>query len=234
MKFVSAAMLLVPTLALAQPSAGGDEPPPPQPPPQPIMQQPPPPPPQPPPPMASGDATEEHHPAGLAFAIGLGYIFPTSLETPNVTSVRVRLPGGLTFEPRVAFANESQKMSVAGTDTTTSTTELGLGALIRYPVIKSGRVDLEAVGSVDLDNTKVDPDGADNNTTTTTLSVSWGLSINYWFTKHWNLSLTAENPLFSYTKQTQEQAGGMETTSSTTNVGLIFEPVVFLMVHLYN
>jgi len=233
MKLVSAALLLVPSLALAQPAGGGDEPPPPPPPPNPVVTQPPPPPPPQPQPVAK-EGTEEHHPDKLAIAIGLGYLLPTSLETPNVTSVRLRLPSGLTFEPRVAFANESQTSGMTGAETTTSTTELGLGALIRYPVIKSGRVDLEAVGSVDVDNTKVDPDGADNNTTTTTIGVSWGLAINYWITKHWDLSLTAENPLFSYSKQTQEQAGGMETTTSTTNVGLIFEPVVFLMVHLYN
>ena len=36
----------------------------------------------------------------LAFSIGigLGYRFPTSLQTPNVTSARFRLGSGLTFE----------------------------------------------------------------------------------------------------------------------------------------
>ena len=233
MKLITAALVLAPTLALAQP--GGDEPPPPTPP-QPVVNPPPQPPPQPPQPVVHEHEAKlgEDHPSELAFAIGLGYILPTSLETPNVTSVRLRLPSGLTFEPRIAFANSSQTTGMTGNETTTSTTELGLGALVRYPAIVHGKVDLEIVGLVDLDNTKINPDGADNDTTTTTFTIAWGLALDYWFTHHWNLSLTATNPLFSYTTTSMEMGAGVESKNSTTNVGLIFDPVVALMVHLYN
>src|SRR5688572_20458185 len=35
-------------------------------------------------------------PDGMAMGLGVGYMLPTSLQTPNITSFRLRLGGGLT------------------------------------------------------------------------------------------------------------------------------------------
>ena len=177
----------------------------------------------------TGDRPEE-----LAFAIGLGYVFPTSLETPNITSVRVRLPSGITLEPRLIFANANHDTDDGVTKVTDTTTEVGLGALVRIPAIRHGRTDFEILAAADIDNLKDNPDGDNNNTTTTTLSVSWGLAINYWIGRHWAFSLSATNPLVTYTKKKQEMGAGAVTATTDTSFGIIFDPVVFAMFHLYN
>jgi len=220
-----------------QPSGGPDTPPENPPPPQPPPPQSPPPRPMPPPePPAvvhhdTGDRPEE-----LAFAIGLGYVFPTSLETPNITSVRLRLPSGLTFEPRVIFASTSHTVDDGVTSTTDKTTEFSIGSLVRIPAIRRGRVDFEVLASADIDSITNNPDGDNNDTTTTTLTVAWGVACNFWISRHWTFSLSATNPLIQYTKKKVDDPTMPGSTTATTDssFGLIFDPVVFAMFHLYN
>lgn len=89
--------------------------------------------PAPPPPVVLGPPVAPR-PSGLAIGIGVGYTFPTSLQTPNVTSVRLRLASGLTIEPTVVFAATSIHMPV-GSNTQG---ELTLGSLVRYPLRARG------------------------------------------------------------------------------------------------
>src|SRR5689334_7471792 len=62
-----------------------------------------------PPPVArpAVEPADSSRPTELAFGIGVGYSFPTSLQTPNTTSVRLRLPSGLTLEPQLVLATSS-------------------------------------------------------------------------------------------------------------------------------
>jgi hypothetical protein len=174
-------------------------------------------------------------PDEFSIAVGLGYLLPTSLETPNITSVRFRLPNGLTFEPRVVFANASKDHDDGTITTTAKDTEFGLGSLVRFPLIKHGRVDFELLGALDFDTFKHDPDtDVDNDAvTTTTLALSWGVAVNYWISHHWSFSLSATNPLVSYQKVTTQGAAA-DTTDTNTSFGLEFTPTVFMMIHLYN
>lgn len=229
--------LVIARFAAAQPAPGPEagEPPPPAPTPPPPAPTPPPPP---PPmhhvldaqPMAGPD-----RPDGLSFAIGVGYEFMTSLETPNIISVRLRLPTGLTFEPLFKVENDSTTtQTTPAPSATTSTTELAIGSLVRYPVIRHGRADFEILGEALIDTQKVDPDGPNNDSRTTTLSLSWGIGIGFWLTQHWQLSFTATNPLISYVKNSQDEGAGMTQSTSTTDFGLVFDPTVAVMIHLYN
>lgn len=172
-------------------------------------------------------------PTGLSFGIGFGYVFPTSLQTPNVTSVRIRLPAGLTFEPQVVFATTSDKVDT-GTTATNKQSEITLGSLVRYPLRAHTKIDFEAIGAAAVSNRSIDPEGANNNRTITTFGVNYGLALAYWFTPHWNLSFTGTNPLFAYTRTKQEMGSGNTTVDSSTTIGLIFDPVVALMLHLYD
>ncbi len=223
-----------PTDQPVQPVAPTDPPPPdpepePQPPPQPQ--------PQPrrvePEPMMPTEPSDPRRPNEFSIAIGLGYQLPTSLETPNVTSVRFRLPTGLTFEPLLAFANNSQTIDV-GTATSDSTTEIGLGTVVRFPLVKRNRVDLELLGSAFVDRVSTDPEGDDNGTTLTTASVSYGLAVSSWITRNWQLSLSATNPLIAFAKTREEQGPMTVVVRTNTTLGLIFDPQVTLMVHLYH
>lgn len=188
-------------------------------------------------PMASPNKEEPQadtgRPAGLAFGIGLGYVFPTSLQTPNTTSVRLRLATGLTFEPQLVFATTSTDVDT-GTNVTNKQNEVTLGSLVRYPLKVHNKVDLEVVGSAALSNRVIDPDGDNNTQTVTTLTFGYGIALAYWLSPHWNLSLTASNPLFSYTRTRQEMAVDLTTVNKTTTIGLVFDPQVTLMIHLYN
>jgi hypothetical protein len=169
-------------------------------------------------------------PTELAFAIGAGYALPTSLQTPNTTSVRIRLPGGLTFEPQLVFATTSDDMATSSSQQR----ELTVGSLVRYPLRVRHKVDLELVGDARFSIRLVDPDGDSNNRTTTTVDLGYGVAIAYWFTAHWNFSLTASNPLLAFARTRQETGVGRDTTTRTTTFGLVVDPQVTLMIHLYD
>lgn len=195
----------------------------------------PPPPPTPPPRIEQPVERDHDRPEALAVAIGVGYEFKTNLDTPNIVSVRFRLPSGLTFEPLFKVQNSSTDTQTQPNPTTSSsTTELAIGSLVRYPLAEHGKIDFELLGSLLVDTTKVNPDGPDNDTRTTTLALGWGLGIGYWITRHWELSFDAANPLFEYSKTSQQTSSTTQMTSATTEFGLVFDPTVALMIHLYN
>lgn len=237
---VAALCLAVGGTAVAQP-APSEPPPPDQPPnptptptpaptptPVPVAQ----PQPQPMPPMQP-PADDGPRPGEFSIGIGVGYIFPTSLETPNVASVRFRLPTGLTFEPRVRLASTTDTVDT-GTAVDNKTTELGIGTVVRYPLMLHGKVDLELLGLLDFDSVKQDPDGDDNNTTTSTVAVAYGLAVTSWITRHWQLSFSCTNPVVSFVKVREEMGPMNVLVTSETTLGAIFDPTVFVMVHLYH
>lgn len=80
----------------------------------------------------------------------------------------------------------------------------------------------------------MDPTGDNNNRSITTFSLGYGLGIAYWISPHWNLSLAATNPLVTYVRTRQETGATTTTVNKTTTLGLVFDPQVALMIHLYN
>jgi hypothetical protein len=173
-------------------------------------------------------------PDGMALGLGVGYQLPTSLQTPNITSFRLRLAGGLTLEPAFAVANESETAEAAGMEATNKTTVFSVFAMARLPLISRGRADFEGLARVGFANEKDNPEGDFNSVTSNRFGVGWGLAVGYWFSPHWQLTFNVTNDLIDFTS-TKTQAGpGMTTKSSTTEIGLIFSPQVFMMLHLYN
>lgn len=229
-------------LAAAQPGPPAPTPSEPEVPPEPAPPAPPLPPTPPPPPpppvihheMPAPADESALRPLGLAFGIGIGYTLPTSLETPNTASMRLRLASGLTFEPRVALANSSQTMKDQVMSSTDSTSELLLETAVRKAMIERGRYDFELIGGASLDVTTNDPMGDNNTRTTTDIALFWGIGVGAWITPHWQFTFDIENPLISYTSTKQEIAAGMSTTNSTTDIGVVFNPNVVMMIHLYN
>jgi hypothetical protein len=175
-------------------------------------------------------------PEGFSIGLGLGYGLPTSLETPNRTSARLRLASGLTFEPLVTISNTSSTTEPAGgMETEDKLTEFGVAALIRLPVITHNHVDLEALASAGFSTTKDNPDGDYNTRTTNTFGIGWGVGIGYWLSSHWQLSMSVTNPLVQYQSSKMGMgAPNMDTKSSETTIGVIFQPQVVAMIHLYN
>jgi len=179
-------------------------------------------------------------PDGMALGLGIGYRLPTSLETPNITSFRLRLASGFTLEPTFTVSNVSKSTEsvvpppLMSTDTTDKTTTFLVAMLGRLPLISRGRADFEGLGLIGFRNEKVNPEGPYNNTTTTTFAVGYGIAVGYWFSPHWQLTFNVTNDLVAYSKARQQTAVDMSTESSTTEIGLIFQPQVFFMLHLYN
>jgi hypothetical protein len=178
---------------------------------------------------------KDPRPSELAIGIGIGYVFPTSLEAPNITSVRFRLPTGLTFEPRAVFRRVTDTVDT-GVAMDSTTTTIGLGTLVRYPLVKHGRVDFEFLGSFDIQNVKQDPSDSteDDQTSTTTTALGYGLSVGVWVNRHLQLSATAVNNLLVFEKQREEMGPMNVLVTSRTTIALEFDPTVFVMAHLFH
>ncbi len=174
-------------------------------------------------------------PSTFAIGLGLGYGLPTSLESPNRTSARLRLISGLTLEPMLSLASTSQNNEQEpAPETEDKITEFGVSVLVRYPVITHGHVDLEALGSLGFTNNKNNPDGDFNTVTTNTFGIGWGVGIGYWLSRHWQLSMSVTNPLIQHSSSKRQVAQDTSTKSSETTLGVIFVPQVSAMIHLYN
>jgi hypothetical protein len=198
------------------------------------------PPPPPPPPTPMPPAHVEHEPdeiAGreLSFAIGFGYQFKTNLETPNIVSASVRLPSGLTFEPILVVRNTSDTTQNQPASTmTTTTTELALGTLVRLPMIRHRHTEFQLLGIAAFDTTKTHPEVPDSDTRASSVDLGWGIGVALWITRHWQLTFDATNPILAYTSTSTQTGPTTEDKKSTTDFGLVFDPTVTVMIHLYN
>ena len=193
-----------------------------------------------PPPAAAPAESEEIPPRHLVIGIGAGYMYAPGgsfdLETPNFASVRVRLGSGLTFEPFVDLNGtwDTTSPGMGAMSTTDSTGEIGLGTLVRYPVIRSHRFEFQLVGDLEFQFSRTDPTGDNNASTLTSFTLGWGIGIGYWIARHWEVTTTAVNPLFSLTHQTQDVAANDTSSTTTTSAGAIFAPSIMFMIHLYD
>ncbi|NVB78738.1 MAG: hypothetical protein HOV81_10120 [Kofleriaceae bacterium] len=178
-------------------------------------------------------------PDGFAIALGLGYALPTSLETPNITSARIRLSSGFEIEPAVRIANESTSTTVKApmvddVESTEKDTTFSLLALGRLTLIQRGRADFNVLASLGFTTDKNNPDGDFNTTTTNSFGLGWGIGVGDWFSPHWQLSMNVLNDLVTYSSTKVQTGDGMSMTNSGTEIGLTFAPQVFMMLHLYN
>ncbi len=224
--------------ALAQAPVGDDEPPPsawgPEPTPEPAAPAVPPQPPQ-PPPVEVRAPESTGRPAGLAIGIGAGYSLPTSVQTPNTTSARVRFASGLTLEPRLVVQNTSTTVETDISETSTAQRAFSIASLVRVPLVQRGKFDLLLLGAAGVGIQTTDPDGPDNNTNATTFAVGWGAAIDWWISEHWNVSFSATNPLFSLRKQTEEMpAPDGDRSTTTTTIGAVWDPTISVMIHIFN
>jgi len=184
-------------------------------------------------PMPSSDPGDDHRPEGYSTGIGFGWRLPTDLQTPNITSARFRLGSGLTFEPSLVLSHASSTQDMGMMNTSTGTTDIEVATSVRYPLQSRDRVDFDVIGSVGFGMITTNPDGADNNSTTTAFGLGYGLGVDFWVSHHWLLSMTATNPLFTYTKTSMQQMAGGDTGQSTNAFGLVWDPTITGMVHVF-
>jgi hypothetical protein len=168
-----------------------------------------------------------------AIGIGAGWRFPGGdIQVPNVASVRFRFHSGLTLEALVHAGFE-----LTSTDTNTERDlEISGEGLLRIPLARKGPFELPLLVGAGLSITSStnDPDGDDNDTTTTAFGVEgvWGIGIDWFFTSRASFSMSALNPAVRFTSTSTD--GPIPSTSSTNfEIAAIFEPVITAMFHLY-
>ena len=169
---------------------------------------------------------EGDRPTGLSIGLGAGYTFPTMLDMINTFGARVRLGTGLTIEPVVIVENIS--------DAASHTTQIfSAGANVRYPVITHGKFDFELIGGAGFATVKTPNAGTPDTDSdrSTSIALQWGLAVAWWISPHFEVSVTGTNPLLSYTSNSSTVANSMST--STSDIGLIFNPKIGAMLHIY-
>lgn len=172
-------------------------------------------------------------PMGFSIGIGAGFRLPTELTLPNTTSIRFRLDSGLTFEPLLHLSHESQTSELANDSFTNGINDLNVALAVRYPLKSSGRVDFSLIGAVEVGTRTVDPEGTENNTTLTVFGLGYGLALDYWVNRHWNVSMNATNPLVTVISTNEQHAAAPDEATTDTTFGAIFGPTVAVMIHLH-
>lgn len=104
-----------------------------------------------------------------------------------------------------------------------------------FPLWHHGHAEFGVLGQIafDTDTNTPDTSMSGTNKVTTTFGLGYGIDIAYWFSHHWMLSLDATNPIIEYSDTESNVAGGMPTKDATTTIGLVHDPVVALVLHLF-
>lgn len=176
--------------------------------------------------LAAADPVPDDTSVGLGLGVsnqqlvGVGGIGIGLLQQPVVGSLRVRFASGLSIEPSVAVSRSVSEME--GWEDSSATT-LQLGAAVRYRVARRDRVELPGVGRFGMSRSESATGATESGYTTADLS--WGLALDYWLQRHWALSVSATNPLVSHLR--------LDESGSSTSYGLVLDPRVAVMVHLF-
>lgn len=193
----------------------------------------------------SSVSAHERRPEGNSVGLGVGYYFEFGavdtttdghrLWNPNITSARFRLESGLTIEPSVILMRSGTTTEAGDAEASAAETTIELGAAARYPLRSRGRVDLVAVGGARIGMSSSDPntDVDDDKMSTTSAALIWGIGLDYWLSPTWQFSITAMNPFFQHTKTTTEQGPDAESSTSQTDIGIVWSPTMTAMLHMY-
>ncbi len=197
--------------------------------------------------VPAADGSAAYRPAPLGVGLGFGYVFERDdiatparesaidIWKPTDVSARIILTPQLMLEPRVRMEFAKTTNEAAGVSVDSSVNTFAVGGRARYALASRGNLDLSALAGLELAYQSRDPGGPMPATSTTTVfDLEWGFGIDWYFTSNWSLSLDAVNPFFTYAGTSTDNPGmAPDTSSSTTLFGIIFDPRLFVMTHLY-
>lgn len=170
----------------------------------------------------------------MSIGLGIDYLLGgAELDRPDGASARLRLASGLTLEPTVRLATHGQSTDSAAGETDDAQNEFVLGSNVRYALKSRGKVDLIAQVGGGLAFLSNDPEGDDNNTNNLNFAIDYGLGVEYWVSSNWCLSFTATNPFLIFDDTTTEVANIDDTSQTNIDIGVIWDPVTRLSVHLF-
>lgn len=188
-----------------------------------------------------------YRPAPIGVGIGAGYTINSAvdLQKPTNSSVRLVLSDQLTVEPFVelSYVKSSTEASITNmanppvTVTTTAESSLStfeVGGRARFVLGSRGPVDLSALGSAAVRFQSVSGSNIEL-VSTQQFALRWGIALTWYMFRNWSLSLDAENPLFVWTREKHDfpQPAMPDTVQSNILFGIVWKPVVSLMVHFY-
>ena len=106
----------------------------------------------------------------MSFGLGINYVLGGSeIDRPDGASLRLRLVSGLTIEPFLRLATHGQ--STMDGNFKHAQNEFFVGSNVRIPLKSRGKVDLVGQVGGGLSVFGNDPDGDDNNETTTSAMI---------------------------------------------------------------
>ena len=142
--------------------------------------------------------------------------------------------------------------TTAEDEDTTSGLNLSLNTNVRFSVAEAGPVNFVAIGGLGVGymQSTVNADVLEENQTDErnnsglSASLNWGLGVEWFLTRHIAVSADATNPLAAWSRNTQVRTTTdttgvepvntrAESVTSELNAGLIFQPTVRVMFHLY-
>ncbi len=188
-------------------------------------------------PTAKADAPSDDGPSlrpkAKSLGLGFGYVFPSDVQLINTVSARIVWGDKLILEPIAELSFGSDSTSIGGMDSSDSNFVFAFATEARYQMWSRRRTGLSLIGAAGVGFASDNPDGDDNNTSTLSFALSWGVGLDLWLWKDWGLSLTMTNPFFSYSSTTQQMGGG-DIKNSSTFFGLVWDDTaVRFMIHAY-
>lgn len=191
---------------------------------------------------ADGEDDGSNIPREFSVGVGIGIIAPTTVLAPNTASVRFRIDDSVTIEPIVEFdlGNVNTRQEAPDIEVVDSTrrTDLTVAALGRFQLAERGNVELQALGGarVNWSSSVNDPEGTENNTTTSFLGLGldWGVGVNWWVSPNFALSGDATNGLVSVrSSKTSPEVGESSTSSNGLDVSVGWDPTIRMMGHVF-
>lgn len=174
---------------------------------------------------------DEQAPNDFRFGIGVGYAFPADLGTPNVTFASFYYKG-LEFQPSVVLQNSSSDHNDSVTSQHDEETTKGVGATFKYLLARRNNVDLQFIGALNYSRISVEPEGPNNNSTSKSITASYGLGVQWWFAPRFSLTATATNPLYQSTRTVAEDVGGT-TQTKDVSYGIVWDPKISVAVMMW-
>ncbi len=176
-----------------------------------------------------------YRPTGRSIGIGAGWNLPADLGTPNEVSARIRMASGFAIEPtaKLQVGNTTSKVDDAKVKSTGS--DLGFGAALRKPFVGRSQCDIVLIGAANFDAATTsgkNEEGAKVTDSLTTIGASWGVGVELFPRGHWSISFDAMSPV-AVMATTVNKVGDVKTTTTSTSFGLVLDPTVRLMSHIY-
>lgn len=191
---------------------------------------------------ADGEDDGSNIPRDFSVGVGVGVAAPTGTLAPNAASVRFRIDDSVTIEPIIEFGlgNSRERFEQPDNEVVNNArrTAFQVGALGRFQAAERGNVELQALGGAGFgwSSSVDDPEGTENNTTTSGLSASltWGLGVNWWVSPNFALSGDATNPLVGVSSsKSSPEVGDSSSTNSSFGVNIGWDPTVRMMGHVF-